>query len=120
LYLFEIISRFIKRINKKKQKKTDHTNSIARTKGISIEELVKEREKEASRNNFEMTLNIFDKVIKKDPNYDIAYGDKALLLEKIGELDDSLELTLRALQTNQMNTITWHKRFDLYKEEKIL
>ena len=66
---------------------TDETNNP--------EELIKCGEKEASRNNFEKALNIFEKAIRINPAFDSAYGDKALVFDKMGKLDESLKCILR-------------------------
>ncbi len=90
---------------------TDETNNP--------EELVKCGEKEASRNNFEKALNIFEKAIRINPAFDSAYGDKALVFDKMGKLDESLKMYSKALEINPKNSITWHnKGLTLIKKKK--
>ena len=77
---------------------------------INLEELVKCGEKEASRNNFEKALAIFDSAIRINSSFDSAYGDKALVFDKMGELDESLKMYSKALEINPKNSVTWHNR----------
>ena len=87
---------------------------------ISLEELVKCGEKEASRNNFEKALDIYDKVIRLDPTFDSAYGDKALVFDKMGILDESLKMYSKALEINPKNRITWHNMgLTLIKKKRV-
>ncbi|ALI35600.1 TPR repeat-containing protein YrrB [Candidatus Nitrosocosmicus oleophilus] len=87
---------------------------------ISLGELVRYGEKEASRNNFEKALDIFDKVIRLDPTFDSAYGDKALVFDKMGILDESLKMYSKALEINPKNRITWHNMgLTLIKKKRV-
>lgn len=82
--------------------------------------LVTESEKEASKNNFNTALSILDKVIKIDPRCDYAYGDKALILDSMGKLNESIGMYSKALELNPKNAITWHnKALTLIKQRKI-
>ena len=76
----------------------------------NLEELVKCGEKEASQNNFEKALTIFDNAIRINPAFDSAYGDKALVFDKMGKLDESLRMYSKALEINPSNSITWHNK----------
>ena len=84
-------------------------SSIA-NKTIHLEELVKCGEKEASRNNFEKALSIFDSAIRINPAFDSAYGDKALVFDRMGKLDESLKMYSKALEINPRNSVTWHNK----------
>lgn len=106
--MFKIITNFRKKPSKSSI--TNHNDPDIKDKKNYLEELVKEGEREASKNNFEKALNIFDEVIRIDSSFDIAYVDKALVLEKMGRLDDSLELTLKTLEINPKNAVAWHNR----------
>ncbi len=73
-----------------------------------LEELIKQGEKEANRHNFNDALKCFEKAIEIDPKYDFSYGDKALILDKMGRFDESLEMYSKALELNPKNSITWY------------
>jgi tetratricopeptide (TPR) repeat protein len=73
---------------------------------VILEELIKQGEKEANRHNFDEALKCFDKAINIDPTYDYPYGDKALILDKIGRIDESLAMYTKALELNPKNSIT--------------
>jgi tetratricopeptide (TPR) repeat protein len=98
-------------INYFKNKYGSFSNEISVAKQtINLEEIVKCGEKEASRNNFEKALNIFDSAIRINPAFDSAYGDKALVFDKIGKLDESLKMYSKALEINPKNSVTWHNK----------
>ncbi len=103
--LFKINTNYFKN----KYRSFSNESSIA-DKTINLEELVKYGEKEASRNNFEKALNIFDTVLRLNPAFDSAYGDKALVFDKMGKLDESLELYSKALEINPKSSVTWHNK----------
>jgi tetratricopeptide (TPR) repeat protein len=84
--------------------------SSATDQTFNPEELVKYGEKETSRNNFEKALNIFDRAIRINPKFDSAYGDKALVFDKMGRLDESLKMYSKALEINPKNSVTWHNK----------
>lgn len=73
-----------------------------------LEELIKQGEKEANRHNFDDALKCFEKAIEIDPHYDYSYGDKALILDKMGRFDESLDMYSKALELNPKNSITWY------------
>ncbi len=75
---------------------------------VILEELIKQGEKEANRHNFAEAIKCFDKAINIDPTYDCSYGDKALILGKIGRIDESLTMYAKALELNPKNSITWY------------
>ncbi len=103
--MFKIIKNFFKsndNVIPYEVKKTD--------KNIILKELIKEGEKEISRHNFIEALKLFEQAIKIDPNYDCAYGDKALILNKMGKFNESLDLYSKALDLNPKNSITWHNK----------
>ena len=51
---------------------------------------VKYGEELASRNKLEKALESFDNAIKINPQNDLAWGDKGLILDKLTRLDESL------------------------------
>lgn len=117
MYLFKIIPNFIKKPNKKDL--ADPTNLNFENKRSYLEQIVKEGEREASKNNFEKALEIFDEAIRIDSRFDIAYVDKALVYEKMGKSGDSLKWTMKALEINPNNSVAWHNRgLTLIKEKK--
>ena len=104
---------------KNKHRKVSNASPIAE-KAINPEELVKFGEKEASRNNFEKALNIFNTAIRINPAFDPAYGDKALVFDKMGKLDESLKMYSKALEINPKNSVTWHnKGLTLIKKKRM-
>ena len=105
MQLFKINTNYFKN----KYKNLSNESSIT-DQAINLEELVKCGEKEASRNNFERALDIFDNAIRINPSFDSAYGDKALVFDKMGELDESLKMYSKALEINPKNSVTWHNR----------
>jgi tetratricopeptide (TPR) repeat protein len=93
--LFKINTNYFKN----KYRNFSNESSIV-DKTINLEELVKYGEKEASRNNFEKALKIFDSAIRANSASDSAYGDKALVFDKMGKLDESLKMYSKALEIN--------------------
>jgi tetratricopeptide (TPR) repeat protein len=79
-------------------------------KNTVLKELVELGEKEISRHNFSEALKLFEQAITVDPNYDCSYGDKALILDKLGKFNESLEMYSKALGLNPKNSITWHNK----------
>jgi tetratricopeptide (TPR) repeat protein len=113
--LFKINTNYFKN----KYLKFSNESSIA-DETNNLEELVKYGEKEASRNNFEKALTIFDSAIRINPAFDSAYGDKALVFDKMGKLDESLRMYSKALEINPRNSITWHnKGLTLIKKKRM-
>jgi tetratricopeptide (TPR) repeat protein len=104
---------------KPKKAKSD-LNRIHTDTGSNLRQMVIESEKEASKNNFTTALSILEKVIEIDPKYEYAYGDKALILDSMGKLDESIDMYSKALELNPNNAITWHnKALTLIKQRKI-
>lgn len=89
-------------------------NAVIETNGedkqVLLKDLVKEGEKEASKNNFKKALELFDIAIRLDPECEFAYGDKALVYDRMGRFDDSLRMNFEALKINPKNPISWHNR----------
>ncbi len=101
--LFKIIKNLFKStgsFNPKEHKKVEQKSIL--------EDLIKQGEKEANRHNFIEALKCFEKAIEIDPQYDYSYGDKALILDKMGRFDESLDMYSKALQLNPKNPITWY------------
>jgi tetratricopeptide (TPR) repeat protein len=115
LQLFKIGTNYFKN----KYKKFSNESLIA-DEPVNLEELVKYGEKETSRNNFEKALIIFDRAIRINPTFDSAYGDKALVFDRMGKLDESLKMYSKALEINPKNSVTWHnKGLTLIKKKRM-
>ena len=67
--------------------------------------MVKQGEKEISRHNFDEALKLFNHAIMIDPTYDCSYGGKALILNKMGKFNESLDMFSKALDPNPKNSI---------------
>lgn len=115
MQLFKINTNYFKN---KYDKFSNETSNAGET--INFQELVKCGEKEAGRNNFEKALNFFDTAIRINPAFDCAYGDKALVFDKMGKLDESLKMYSKALEINPKNSVTWHnKGLTLIKKKRM-
>ncbi len=103
--LFEIIKNFFK-------SNSDHTSTGKKSinKNLILEELIKQGEKEIIKHNYNGALKLFEKAINIDPSYVYSYGDKALILDKLGKFDESLEMYSKALVLDPQNSITWHNK----------
>ena len=113
--MFKVILSYLKpKTAKSGLNNTDHN------KESNLRQLVIESEKEVSKNNFTNALSILEKVIEIDPQCDYAYGDKALILDHVGKLNESINMYAKALELNPKNAITWHnKALTLIKQRKI-
>jgi len=100
------------------KKKNAVKETIGEDKQVLLKDLVKEGEKESSKNNFKKALELFDIAIRLDPACEFAYGDKALVYDRMGRFDDSLRMNFEALKINSKNPITWHNRgLTLYQKK---
>lgn len=99
--------KFIEKFFRSKEKIIIEKDRQGEKKTI-LEELVKQGEEAANRHNFEESIRCFDKAISIDPTYDYSYGDKALILSKIGKFDEALVTYSKALELNPRNSITWY------------
>lgn len=100
----------IKELFFKKEKVPTIRNTKDRTKKELGEELVKQGEQLANMNRFKEALQSFDRAIEIDSNNDQAYGDKALILDKIGKHDEAISVFSEALSINSDNPVTWHNK----------
>ncbi len=71
---------------------------------------VKYGEDLANGNRYAEALEYFDKAIEIYPNNDFAWGDRALILDKLGRIDDALTSFSRATEIAPTNSITWHNK----------
>ena len=84
------------------------------------EDYVKYGEDLANGNRPEEALEYFDKAIQILPTNDFAWGDKGLILDKLGRADEALESFSQAIAIDSKNPITWHnKGLTLIKLKKL-
>lgn len=84
------------------------------------EEYVKYGEDLANGNRYDEALEYFEKAIQTDPNNDFAWGDKALMLDKLGKVDEALVSFSKATEINPNSPITWHnKGLTLIKSDRL-
>jgi tetratricopeptide (TPR) repeat protein len=78
-------------------------------KNASIE-LIKYGEDMANAKRYDEALSLFEKATQVDPLNDMAWGDKALMLDKLGKTDEALISFSKALSIDANNEITWHNK----------
>jgi tetratricopeptide (TPR) repeat protein len=76
----------------------------------AADELVKYGEDMANANRLDEALQCFEKAIEINPRNDFAWGDKALILDKLGNTDEALISFSRAIDINPSNAITWNNK----------
>jgi len=87
---------------------------------VASEDYVKYGEDLANGNRPEEALEYFDKAIQILPTNDFAWGDKGLILDKLGRVDEALESFSQAIAIDSKNPITWHnKGLTLIKLKKL-
>lgn len=91
--------------------KSDEKKSfLARDKKSLSNELVKYGEDMANANRLDEALESFDKAITINPQNDLAWGDRGLILDKIGKTEEALASYSKALLLDPDNSITWHNK----------
>lgn len=70
-------------------------------------ELIKYGEDMANAKRYDEALVIFENAISINPINDMAWGDKALILDKIGKTEEALLSFSKAISLNPNNAITW-------------
>lgn len=80
------------------------------SKKEASEDLVKMGEDAANKSNYEQAFRYFEKAIEMNPKNDFAWGDRGLMLDKLGRKDEALESFSRALIIDPTNSITWHNK----------
>src|SRR5205807_319897 len=105
----------------RKQKASPSTPVVKRVdRKYAADEWVKYGEDLANSNRPEEALEAFDKAIQILPQNAFAWGDKALMLDKLGRVDDALSAFTRATELDPSNSITWHnKGLTLLKSGKL-
>jgi tetratricopeptide (TPR) repeat protein len=80
------------------------------SKKEASEDLVKMGEDAANKSNYEQALKYFEKAIEMNPKNDFAWGDRGLMLDKLGRKDEAIESFSKALMIDSSNPITWHNK----------
>lgn len=76
----------------------------------AADEWVKYGEDMANANRLDDALQCFEKAIAIYPQNDFAWGDKGLILDKLGNTNDALLSLSKATDINPRNAITWHNK----------
>ena len=90
-----------------KKNSTQKVNTLKLSKKDASNELVKYGEDMANAKRYDDALAFFDKALSVNPNNDMAWGDKALILDKLGNATDALLSFSKATSINPNNSITW-------------
>jgi tetratricopeptide (TPR) repeat protein len=85
-------------------------NSVLHDKKNTPEDLIRLGEDMANAKRYDDALTLFENALKIDPDNDIGWGDKALILDKQGKTDEALISFSKALSINPKNAITWHNK----------
>ena len=80
------------------------------TRKEASDDLVKYGEDMANANRPKEALDAFNRAIEMYPKNDYAWGDRALMLEKQGDVDEALASFSNALSINPDNPITWNNK----------
>ena len=82
-------------------------NTLRLSKKDASNELVKYGEDMANSKRYDEALALFEKALNINPNNDMAWGDKALILDKVGNTADALLSFSKAISINPNNSVTW-------------
>ncbi|MEO9320129.1 MAG: tetratricopeptide repeat protein [Nitrososphaera sp.] len=74
------------------------------------DEWVKHGEDLANSNRPEEAIQAFDKAIEILPQNAYAWGDKALMLDKLGRTDEALIAFARSTEIDSSSAITWNNK----------
>jgi len=85
----------------------EKVNTLRLSSKDASNELVKHGEDMANAKKYDEALAFFEKAISINPNNDMAWGDKALILDKLGNATDALLSFSKATSINPNNSITW-------------
>lgn len=103
-----------------KIKKNQAVKTEPQEKSMTLRQLIVESEKEISTNNLKKALTLLNNAIELDPTSDYAYGEKALIFDKLGKFEESVKMYSKAIELNQKNAITWHNMgLTLIKQKEI-
>lgn len=90
------------------------------SKKEASEDLVRMGEDAANKSNYEQALKYFEKAIEMNPKNDFAWGDRGLMLDKLGRREEAIESFSKALMIAPSNAITWHnKGLSLIKSNRL-
>lgn len=99
----------VQRIDTRRLNKKDASN-----------EVIKYGEDMANARRYDQALKLFEDALAIDPNNDMGWGDKALILDKMGRTEDALISYSRAISINPNNSITWlNKGLTLLRMRKL-
>ena len=82
-------------------------NILRLNKKDASNELVKHGEDMANAKKYDEALALFEQAVSINPNNDMAWGDKALILDKLGNTTDALLSFSKAISIDPNNSITW-------------
>jgi tetratricopeptide (TPR) repeat protein len=85
----------------------EKANTLRLSKKDASNELVKYGEDMANAKRYDEALTLFEKALSINPNNDMAWGDKALILDKMGNTSDALSSFSKAISINPNNSVTW-------------
>jgi len=74
------------------------------------EEWVKHGEDLANSNRPDEAIQAFDKAIEIMPQNAYAWGDKALMLDKLGHIDEAIAAFSKSTAFDPANAITWNNK----------
>jgi tetratricopeptide (TPR) repeat protein len=94
----------------RKKKLSSPEYKFRNTRKEASEDYVKYGEDLANGNRPEEALLYFNKAIEVLPTNDFAWGDKGLILDKLGRADEALESFSHAIEIDSTNPITWHNK----------
>jgi len=107
-------------------KKHDSNNSNGKIKykktnrKEASDEFVKDGEDMANANRLNEALKCFDDALQINPQNDLAWGDKGLILDKQEKIEEALAAFSKAIAINPNNAITWHnKGLTLLRSKKL-
>jgi tetratricopeptide (TPR) repeat protein len=82
-------------------------NTLKLSKKDASNEIIKYGEDMANSKRYDEALKLFENALNIYPNNDMAWGDKALILDKMGNSEEALASFSRAISINPNNEITW-------------
>lgn len=80
------------------------------SKKEASKDLVMRGEDAANKSNYEQALKYFESAIEMNSKNDYAWGDRGLMLDRLGRSGEAIESFSRALEIDSSNAITWHNK----------
>jgi tetratricopeptide (TPR) repeat protein len=84
--------------------------NIIPDKNNTSEDLIRYGEDMANAKRYDEALKLFENALRIDPENDMGWGDKALILDKQEKTEEALVSFSKALSINPSNAITWHNK----------